>query len=42
LAGAHALFVDGHVRFVQNSIDLDIWLALASRAGGEPVGNAEY
>jgi prepilin-type N-terminal cleavage/methylation domain-containing protein/prepilin-type processing-associated H-X9-DG protein len=41
-AGIHALFVDGHVRFVQNSVDLDVWHALASRAGRESIGNSEY
>ncbi len=33
--GAHTLFGDGHVRFIQDNIDLAIWQALGTRAGGE-------
>lgn len=37
--GVHALFVDGHVKFVSNTIDLAVWKALGSRNGGEVVGD---
>lgn len=33
--GAHALFGDGHVKFVQESLGLATWRALGTRAGGE-------
>jgi len=33
--GVNLLLCDGSVRFVNNSIDLDTWRALASRSGGE-------
>jgi prepilin-type N-terminal cleavage/methylation domain-containing protein/prepilin-type processing-associated H-X9-DG protein len=33
--GANVAFVDGSVRFVRESIDLDAWMAAGSRAGGE-------
>ena len=35
--GVHALFVDGHVQFVNNSINLTTWQALGSRNGNEVV-----
>jgi hypothetical protein len=35
--GVNALRADGSVRFVNNSIDLTVWQALASIAGGETV-----
>lgn len=35
--GVHALFCDGHVQFVGNSVDAGVWLALGSRNGGEVV-----
>jgi prepilin-type N-terminal cleavage/methylation domain-containing protein/prepilin-type processing-associated H-X9-DG protein len=35
--GVNVLFLDGHVQFVKQSIDLDIWYALGTRAGGEIV-----
>ncbi len=34
-SGVHALYCDGSVRFVQDSIDLAIWRAAATRAGNE-------
>ena len=37
--GVHALFVDGHVKFVSNTIDLATWQALGSRNGREVVGD---
>jgi len=33
--GVNAVFGDGSVRFVSNGIDLAVWRALATRAGGE-------
>ena len=36
--GVNAGLADGSVRFFQNSIDLNIWRALGSSAGGEVVG----
>jgi prepilin-type processing-associated H-X9-DG protein len=35
--GVNVLFLDGHVQFVKQSIDSDIWYALGTRAGGEIV-----
>jgi prepilin-type processing-associated H-X9-DG protein len=35
--GVNALFLDGSVRFVPDTIDLATWRALGSRAGGEIV-----
>lgn len=37
--GVHALFVDGHVKFVSNNIGLSVWQALGSRNGREVVGD---
>jgi prepilin-type processing-associated H-X9-DG protein len=37
--GVHSLFVDGHVQFINNSINLATWQALDSRNGGEVVGD---
>ena len=36
--GANALFCDGHVQFVPNSIDLPTWKALGSRDSGDVPG----
>ena len=33
--GVNALFCDGHVQFISNSIDTATWQALGSRGGGE-------
>ncbi|MCA9110213.1 MAG: DUF1559 domain-containing protein [Planctomycetaceae bacterium] len=38
IGGVHALFCDGHVQFVGDSIDAKAWQALGSRADGEVVG----
>jgi prepilin-type processing-associated H-X9-DG protein len=35
--GVHAALADGSVRFVNESIDLALWRALSTRAGGESV-----
>jgi prepilin-type processing-associated H-X9-DG protein len=37
--GVNALFGDGSVHFVRDSIPVATWQALGTRAGGEPVGN---
>lgn len=36
--GVNCLLMDGACRFVSNSIDLDVWRSLATRAGAESVG----
>ena len=36
--GVNMLLADGSVRFVQNGVSLVTWRALATRAGGEVVG----
>ena len=36
--GVNLLLLDGAVRFVNDDIDLDTWKALATRAGGDVVG----
>ena len=33
--GANVVFVDGHVTFISNSIDMEVWSALGTRNGGE-------
>lgn len=37
--GVHVLFLDGHVAFVSNNIDLTTWSAVGSRNGREVVGH---
>jgi prepilin-type N-terminal cleavage/methylation domain-containing protein/prepilin-type processing-associated H-X9-DG protein len=37
--GVNLLLADGSVRFVGNSVDLNTWHALGSRAGGETLGD---
>ncbi len=37
--GVHLLMCDGSVRFVSNNIDTTLWRSLATRAGGEVIGN---
>ncbi|MBS0205911.1 MAG: DUF1559 domain-containing protein [Planctomycetes bacterium] len=37
--GVHLLLCDGAVRFVSENIDLTTWRSLASRAGGEIIGD---
>lgn len=33
--GANVVFVDGHIKFVSNSIDISIWRTIATRSGAE-------
>ena len=35
--GGNVVFADGHVKFIKDSVDLQVWRALGSRAGGEIV-----
>jgi prepilin-type N-terminal cleavage/methylation domain-containing protein/prepilin-type processing-associated H-X9-DG protein len=37
--GANVLLMDGSVRFVKSAIDLAVWNALGTRAGGEVIGS---
>jgi prepilin-type N-terminal cleavage/methylation domain-containing protein/prepilin-type processing-associated H-X9-DG protein len=39
--GVPILFGDGSVRFVNNSISVDVWMALATIAGGEIINQSE-
>jgi hypothetical protein len=34
--------MDGTVRFVTSNVDFDIWQAIATRAGQEPLSNATF
>lgn len=38
--GVNVLFADGHVGFVGSSIDLQIWRAIGSRNGGNPLSGS--
>jgi prepilin-type N-terminal cleavage/methylation domain-containing protein len=40
--GVPFLFGDGSVHFIRNNIDIATWMALATRAGREPVSNADF
>jgi prepilin-type N-terminal cleavage/methylation domain-containing protein/prepilin-type processing-associated H-X9-DG protein len=40
--GVNALFMDGSVRFITNSIPQLTWRALGTRNGGEPVDPSQY
>ncbi|MGL6225864.1 MAG: DUF1559 domain-containing protein [Thermoguttaceae bacterium] len=35
--GVHAAFLDGHVSFISENIDLEVWRGLGTRQGHEPV-----
>jgi len=35
--GVHALFADGHVAFTKDTVNLNVWRAVSTRAGGEVV-----
>jgi prepilin-type N-terminal cleavage/methylation domain-containing protein/prepilin-type processing-associated H-X9-DG protein len=38
--GLNVCFVDGHVAFIPNNIDLNAWMAMGTRNGGEVVSDA--
>jgi prepilin-type N-terminal cleavage/methylation domain-containing protein/prepilin-type processing-associated H-X9-DG protein len=40
--GVPYLFGDGSVHFIGNNIDIPTWMALATRAGGEPVNGSSF
>ena len=40
--GVNVVFVDGHVDFYSDSVDLTLWQALATIDGGEPIGKHEH
>jgi prepilin-type N-terminal cleavage/methylation domain-containing protein len=40
--GVQFLFGDGSCHFISNGIDITTWMALATRAGGEPVSGGDY
>jgi prepilin-type N-terminal cleavage/methylation domain-containing protein len=40
--GVPYLFGDGSVHFIANSIDVNLWMALATRAGGEPTVGVDF
>jgi prepilin-type N-terminal cleavage/methylation domain-containing protein/prepilin-type processing-associated H-X9-DG protein len=40
--GVNAALADGSVRFFRDGIDLNVWHALASRAGGEALSAADF
>jgi prepilin-type processing-associated H-X9-DG protein len=40
--GAQFLLADGSVRFLTSHVDTGVYAALATRAGGEPIGGTEF
>jgi len=40
--GVNSVFVDGHVQFVKNSINLPVWQGLGSIGGGEVISSDAY
>lgn len=40
--GVHVLLMDGSVHFVKQSINLKVWRAIATRAGGEVVDSSSF
>jgi prepilin-type N-terminal cleavage/methylation domain-containing protein/prepilin-type processing-associated H-X9-DG protein len=40
--GVNALFCDGHVAFAKDSVDLGIWRAVSTRAGGEIIASDAF
>jgi prepilin-type N-terminal cleavage/methylation domain-containing protein/prepilin-type processing-associated H-X9-DG protein len=40
--GVNTLYCDAHVAYVKNSVDLTVWRALSTRAGGEAVSSDAY
>jgi len=39
--GVNVLFADGTVRFISGNIDLTVWMALGTVAGGEPIDTSK-
>ena len=42
LGGVQVAFSDGSIRFVRDSIPLATWIALGTKAGGEPVAASDF
>ncbi len=40
--GVNEVFADGHVQFAKDTIDVSVWRALATRAGGETISADQY
>jgi prepilin-type N-terminal cleavage/methylation domain-containing protein/prepilin-type processing-associated H-X9-DG protein len=40
VGGAHVLFVDGHARFIGDSVDITLWRAIGTRATQESIDSA--
>jgi len=40
--GVNVTLADGSVRFVKNSINIQTWMALGTRAGGEVISSDSY
>lgn len=40
--GVNCVFLDGHTKFVADSINLRVWHALGTRAGTEPLSNSDF
>ncbi len=40
--GANVAFVDGHVQFIKDSVNITTWRALGTRAGGEVISSDSY
>ncbi len=40
--GANTLFVDGHVRFIRETVSLGVWRSLSTHSGGEIVSEGSY
>ena len=42
MIGVPFVFGDGSVHFIGNAIDITVWMALATRAGGEAVSSGDF
>jgi type II secretory pathway pseudopilin PulG len=40
--GVHTLFMDGSIRFIRQSIRIEVWRALSTRAGGESTSSDTF
>ena len=40
--GVNLLYCDGHVVFVKNTVNLSVWQAISTRAGGEVVSSDSF